>query len=98
MGRCRMYHHLPVAMKQEITPLMLSDTQLGAVVKDFYRDNSFCKDADGNINLWRVYNLFTGTNKSSYIDTFIDRSVNAYMFVEQLRWTRDNKKENWFLN
>ncbi|MBA3971941.1 MAG: DUF3871 family protein, partial [Bacteroidetes bacterium] len=48
-------------------PLLLSDTQLGTVVKDFYRDNSFCKDADGNINLWKLYNLFTGSNKSSYI-------------------------------
>lgn len=98
MGRCRMYHHLPIAMKQEITPLLLSDTQLGAVVKDFYRDNSFCKDAEGNINLWKVYNLFTATNKSSYIDTFVDRSVNAYSFVEQLKWALEKKEEHWFLN
>jgi hypothetical protein len=98
LGRCRMYNHLPYPMKQEITPLLLSDTQLSSVVKDYFRDGSFCKDDDGNINLWRVYNLLTGSNKSSYIDTFLDRSVNAYSFVETLRWCLDKKKQNWFLN
>jgi hypothetical protein len=98
IGRCRMYNHLPIPMKQEITPLLLSDTQLGIVVKDFYRDNSFCRDGKGDVNLWKLYNLFTGSNKSSYIDTFIDRSVNAYNFVEQLRWALDKKEEHWFLN
>jgi hypothetical protein len=98
MGRCRMYHHLPTHTKQEITPLMMSDTQLGTVVKDFYRDSSFCKDAEGNINLWRLYNLFTGTNKSSYIDTFLDRSVNAFTFIEQLRFGIDKGEKHWFLN
>lgn len=98
IGRYRMYNHLPLTMKQEITPILLSDSQFNTVVKDFYRDNSFCKNDDGNINLWRIYNLFTGTNKSSYIDTFLDRSVNAYNFVEGLRWTLDNREQSWFLN
>jgi hypothetical protein len=98
IGRCRMYNHLPFTLKNEITPLLLSDTQLGAVVKDYYRDDSFCRDDNGNINLWKLYNLFTSTNKSSYIDTFLDRSVNAYRFVEDLRWALDRKDTHWFLN
>ncbi|MCU7551785.1 DUF3871 family protein [Chitinophagaceae bacterium LB-8] len=98
IGRCRMYNHLPNPAKNDITPLLLSDTQLGMVVKDFYRDNSFCKGEDGNINLWRLYNLFTGSNKSSYIDTFLDRSVNAFQFVDDLRDALDNRTTNWFLN
>ncbi len=97
VGRCRMYNHLPYGMKNDITPMLLSDTQLGAVVRDYYRDNSFCKDKDGNINLWRLYNLFTGSNKSSYIDTFIDRSVNSFRFVEDIRMALDRKDSNWFL-
>lgn len=98
IGRCRMYNHLPSAMKTGITPLLLSDTQLGAVVKDFYRDNSFCRNSEGDINLWKLYNLFTGSNKSSYIDTFLDRSVNAFQFVDELRQALDKKETNWFLN
>lgn len=98
VGRCRMYNLLPNGMKNYITPLLLSDTQLGTVVKDYYRDNSFCKDDEGNINLWRLYNLFTGSNKSSYIDTFIDRSVNSFRFVEDIRFALEKKESNWFLN
>jgi hypothetical protein len=98
IGRCRMYTHLPTDQKNELTPLMLSDTQLGAVVRDFYRDKSFCKDADGNINLWRLFNLFTSAAKSSYIDTFIDRSVSAFSFVESIKRALDERETNWFLN
>jgi hypothetical protein len=98
IGRCRMYQHLPTGVKNSITPLLLSDTQLNSVVKDYYRDNSFCRDADGNINLWKLYNLFTGSNKSSYIDTFLDRTVNAYVFVDDLKAALDGRMQNWFLN
>ncbi len=98
IGRCRMYNHLPYAIKQDIQPLMLTDTQLGAVVKDYYRDNSFCRDSAGNINLWRLYNLFTGINKSSYIDMFLERGVNAYRFVESIRWGLEKKEQHWFLH
>jgi len=98
VGRCRMYKHLPNGMKSNISPLLLGDTQLGMICKDYYRDNSFCRDNDGNINLWRLYNLFTGANKSSYIDNFLDRSVNAYHFVEQIKFTLQEKSTNWFLN
>jgi hypothetical protein len=98
IGRCRMYNYLPTDQKNEITPLLLSDTQLGAVVRDFYKDNSFCKDSEGNINLWKLYNLFTSAAKSSYIDTFADRSVSTFAFVESLKQTLDSKDTNWFLN
>ncbi|WP_343671721.1 DUF3871 family protein [Chitinophaga sp.] len=36
------------------------------------KDDSFCREVDGSINLWTLYNLFTGANKSSYIDTFLE--------------------------
>jgi Domain of unknown function, B. Theta Gene description (DUF3871) len=97
VGRCRMYNHLPNHLKNEITPLELSDTQLGAVVRDYYRDESFSRDAGGQINLWRLYNLFTGTNKSSYIDTFVNRSVNAFHFVDNIKCALQKKERNWYL-
>lgn len=97
VGRCRMYNHLPNHLKNEIAPLELSDTQLGAVVRDYYRDEPFCREADGQINLWRLYNLFTGTNKSSYIDTFVNRSVNAFHFVDNIKCALQKKETNWYL-
>jgi hypothetical protein len=98
IGKCRMYNHLPLKMKNEIPYMQLGDTQIGAVVRDYYKDNSFCKDDNGDINLWRLYNLLTGANKSSYIDNFLDRSVNAYSFVERIKQSLKDGSDNWFLN
>jgi hypothetical protein len=97
IGRCRMYNHLPADVKVNIPPMQFGDTQMSSVVKDFYRDDSFCRDANGNINLWKLYNLFTGANKSTYIDNFLDRSVNAFNFVEQVRHGLEGKSECWYL-
>lgn len=98
IGRCRMYQHLPANIKQDIPPVLFGENQMSTVVKDYYRDNSFCKQEDGNINLWRLYNLFTGANKSSYIDSFLDRAVNAYSFVDQIKSAIEGKQESWYLN
>ena len=98
MGRCRLYQHLPSAIKNTIPPLLFGESQLSAIAKDYYRNESFCRNEQGNINLWKLYNLFTGSNKSSYIENFLERGVNAYHFSEQLRRALENKADSWFLN
>ena len=30
-----------------------------------------------DLSMWKFYNLLTGSNKSSYIDSFLDRAYNA---------------------
>ena len=75
-----------------------ADRQMSIIAKDYYEDKSFCKNEDGNINLWKLYNLFTGANKRSYIDLFLDRSVNAFDFTDQLRKSLDDGSNNWFLS
>ena len=98
IGRCRLYQHLDSSVKKEIPVLKFGDNQINAICRDYFRDKSFCKDASGNINLWKLYNLFTGSNKSSYIDNFLEKSVNAYNFVEQIKWGLEGKQESWYLN
>ena len=98
IGRARMYQHLPTEIRNGIPPILFGDQQMNSVVKDYYKDESFCRDKKGNINLWKLFNLFTGSNKSSYIDSFLDRSVNAYNITEQLRFALDGKTESWYLN
>lgn len=98
IGKCRMYQHLPWGQRKDIPPLLMGDNQIGSICKDFYKDGSFCRDQSGKINLWKLYNLFTGANKSSYIDSFLDRLVNAYQLVEQLRNGLENGSDCWYLN
>lgn len=98
MGRCRLYQYLPVKQKKEIDLLPLSDTQLTSVARDYYQDKSFCRSEKGDIDLWKVYNLFTSATKSSYIDTYLDRNVGSYMFIGSLIDALRNEKRSWYLS
>ena len=98
IGRCRMYRHLPDNLKQEIPELMFGESQVNAICNDYYRDKYFCRSQSGNINLWNLYNLFTGANKSSYIDSFLDRSVNAHQLTVELQSAIMNRSDCWYLN
>ena len=99
IGKARLYNFLPKDDKLKIPELQLNDGQLSTVAKDYYQDESFCINDDGYINLWKVYNLFTQANKSSYIDTFLYRNVNAFDFTNGLAQTLNgDSKFSWFLN
>ena len=63
IGRARLYQNMPHKYKKELPQFPLSDSQVNLVVKDYYTDDSFCRNDLGNINLWKLYNLFTGANK-----------------------------------
>ena len=97
IGRCRMHKYLPDDQRIHVPELLLGDGQINTVCKDYYSDNNFCTDANGEINLWNLYNLFTGANKSSYIDTFLDRSVNALQVSKDLQGALDGQHQSWFL-
>lgn len=98
IGRARMYHHLPPKIKSQIHPLELGDSQVNMVVKDYYKDDSFCRDSNGDIDLWKLYNLFTTANKSSYADTFLDRNVNVYSFSKKVLNSLKNRQEFWYIS
>lgn len=99
IGRCRLYQYLPQAQKREISPMLLGDQQVGMIARDYYRDQSFCREEDGSISLWKVYNLFTGVVKSSYIDTFLDRNVNSLDLTSGILQTLQGLQtsQGWFL-
>jgi hypothetical protein len=98
IGRCKMYQHLPASIKKDIPELSLGDVQVNTICKDYYKDNSFCKGDNGDISLWKLYNLFTSANKASYIDSFLDRAVNVTGFTHQLAEALEHKSSNWFLS
>ena len=97
IGKMRMFHFLSKEERKGKFPLQLTDSQIGSVVKDYFFDKNFKKNGS-QINLWNVYNLFTGANKSSYIDSNLERNVNAYEFVQNLGNSMENKIPNWYLS
>ncbi|HXD77950.1 MAG TPA: DUF3871 family protein [Puia sp.] len=78
--------------------MTLGDQQIGTVCKDYYRDRAFCRNDNGDINLWKVHNLFTNAAKSTYIDQFLERSVRASQVVESIRDHLLQKRSSWYLN
>jgi hypothetical protein len=98
IGRLRMYPFLSSREKLGMPALELGDSQINTVIRDYYKDKSFCRDDDGNINLFRFYNLLTGANKSSYIDTFLDRTVNALSFTQVLLNSLKSGQYLWYLD
>lgn len=98
VGKARMYQYLPSKVKKEIPAIHLGDSQVSTVVRDYYRDESFSRDENGNINLWKLYNLFTGAAKSSYLDTFLDRNVGSSGFITRMMESIRTKQVFWYLN
>ncbi|WP_417363665.1 DUF3871 family protein [Galbibacter sp.] len=99
IGKSRLYNYLPRGEKLNIPELQLNDGQISTVAKDYYQDEPFCRNEDGDINLWKVYNLFTQANKSSYIDTFLDRNVNVFNFSNSLlKALSGSGNYHWFLS
>lgn len=98
VGRARLFQNMPWKNRKELPQFPLSDSQVNLVVKDYYTDESFCRNDLGNINLWKLYNLFTGANKMNYIDSFLDRNVGCQQFVNALYKAIGENKHHWFVN
>lgn len=100
LGKSRMYNHLSKEMKKEIPELLISDSQVSMVTRSYYNDQYFPKNKDGGISLWNLYNLYTDAVKSSYIDSFMDRNLNAYTFTQGIKSALDGGDSafQWFLN
>jgi hypothetical protein len=81
IGKTKLYQCLPPRERKLLPNLELTDSHINIIARNYYRDEAFSRDSNRAINLWNVYNLFTSSNKSSYIDTFLNRSVNATDFI-----------------
>jgi hypothetical protein len=100
IGKARLYNYLPKKEKNLLPELLLNDGHINTVAKDYYQDESFCRDSNGDINMWEFYNLLTGSNKSSYVDTFLDRGVNSFEFAQGISKVLSGSSNNyaWFLS
>lgn len=97
LGKMKIYNHLSKDKKQGLFDLNITDSQINTIVKNYIDDKHFRADDDGYINLWNLYNLFTESSKSNYIDNFLSRNCNTYEFVNHLRAALKNQEDNYFL-
>jgi len=97
VGKMKLYHHLERQQKKELFDLQTTDSQINTILKNYIDDEHFSADSNGYINLWNLYNLFTESSKSNYIDNFLSRNCNTYEFVNHLGAAIKNNEENYFL-
>ncbi|HSD08867.1 DUF3871 family protein [Flavobacterium sp.] len=97
IGKLRMYQHLEKEGQKRYGTFLLNDGQVNSVVRDYYTCPNFSRDKNHNISLWNLYNLFTESNKSSYIDNNLERNVNVYEFINFIGNSLQNEQPNWFL-
>ena len=76
VGRMRLYQALPNGYQKAVPRLLITDSQINNVCRDYFTNPNF--GAKGNtISMFDFHNLLTEANKSSYIDTYLQRAVNA---------------------
>lgn len=97
IGKMKLYHHLGKDKKENLFDLKTTDSQINSILKNYVDDAYFGADDKGYINLWNLYNLFTESSKSNYIDNFLGRNCNTYEFVNHLCETLKNNEDNYFL-
>jgi hypothetical protein len=98
IGKMKLFPYLSKEEKQTLFALAINDTQLNIVVRDYHMDAHFSKSKDNTLNFWNLYNLFTEANKSTYIDSNLERNVNAYGFIQNLLNSIENQSPNYFLH
>ena len=98
LGKMRLYQCLPTGVQKHLPRMLLTDTQINSVAKAYINDENF-GGTGGELNMWRFYNLLTGANKSSYIDSFLDRSLNASEIAVGINAAlHGDEKYKWFID
>ena len=98
IGKLRMYQHMDKTEQRQVFPIALNDSQINNVVRDYYGCPNFGRSTDGSVNLWKMYNMFTEANKSSYINSNFERNVSVYGLVNNLGNSIQNSTSNWLLS
>ena len=98
LGKMRLLQHLPMKIQKHIPRLLITDTQLNQVAKSYVTDEDFGSYGK-DINMWNFYNLLTGASKSSYIDSFLDRTLNATEIAMGINGAlHGEERYKWFID
>lgn len=98
LGKMRLYQCLPQGYQKSVPRLLITDTQINSVAKAYIQDENF-GGFGCDLSMWRFYNLLTGANKSSYIDSFLDRSLNATEVAQGINMAlHGDERYSWFID
>ena len=97
VGRMRLYQALPSYLQREIPKLLITDSQINNVCRDYYNNPNF-GHKDNTISLFDFLNLLTEANKSSYVDSYVQRGINATEITVGIgKALQGDSEYSWFL-
>lgn len=98
LGKMRLYQCLPQGYQKSVPRLLITDTQINSVAKAYMQDSDF-GGFGSDLSMWKFYNLLTGANKSSYIDSFLDRAYNATEIAQGINAAlHGDERYKWFID
>ena len=97
VGRMRLYQALPSYQQRRVPKLLITDSQINNVCRDYYSNPNFGAK-DSTISMFDFHNLLTEANKSSYIDSYVQRGINATeVTVGICKALQVDSEYSWFL-
>ena len=88
---------LPSYHQRRAQKLLITDSQINNVCRDYYNNLNF-GTKDSTISMFDFHNLLTESNKSSYIDSYVQRAINATdVAVGIANALRGDSEYSWFL-
>ena len=97
VGRMRLYQALPSYQQRKVPKLLITDSQINNVCRDYYSNPNFGAK-DNTISMFDFHNLLTEANKSSYIDSYVQRGINATeVTVGICKALQGDSEYSWFL-
>ena len=97
VGRMRLYQALPSYQQRRVPKLLITDSQINNVCRDYYSNPNFGVK-DSTISMFDFHNLLTEANKSSYIDSYVQRGINATeVTVGICKALQGDSEYSWFL-
>lgn len=98
LGRMKLYQSLPQGYQKDIPRMLFTDTQINNVARAYINDENF-GSLGSDLSMWEFFNLLTGACKNSYIDTFLDRAVNATEIATGINAAlHGDTKYKWFID
>jgi hypothetical protein len=93
----RLYQASPNYLQREVPKLLITDSQINNVCRDYYNNPNF-GTKDSTISMFDFHNLLTEANKSSYIDSYVQRGINATdVTVGIYKALQGDSEYSWFL-
>ena len=99
LGKMRLYQCLPNGYQKDIPRMLFTDTQVNNVARAYINDENF-GSLGSDLSMWEFFNLLTGACKThSYIDSFLDRAVNATEIATGINAAlHGDTKYKWFID